>query len=246
MEIAITADKEKVEKMPAQSVLVIEDSPLNARLIQALLSPAGLLVTPAESAEKALETLEGLIPDLILMDMQLPGMSGLDLTRLLKADASRQKIPILALSANNSSMDRRAMMDAGCVHFISKPIDTADFAARIRSFIPGAEPLLPVSRADSEINQFDTLRKTFLSEGAQDSELVLEAVEQGANDLNSIDRILHRWIGCGYSAGFPEISDGAQKMRDLISCPRPDLAALTGEAQALRQIFGDALALCAS
>jgi two-component system cell cycle response regulator DivK len=235
--------------MPGLSVLVVEDSPLNARLIEGLLTTAGLSVTLAGDAGGALAALDGLTPDLILMDMQLPGMSGLELTRLLKGDPSIRRIPIVALTANNSSINRQEMLDAGCDQFISKPIDPAQFAARICALISGSEPgseALPlVGRVGSVLNNFERLRRAFLSEGARDSELLLGVVEQGATDRDFIDEILHRWVGCGSAAELPEISERAEIMRDLIARDGADLAAVTGEARALRQLFEDALASCA-
>jgi two-component system cell cycle response regulator DivK len=229
------------------SVLVVEDSPLHARLIQALLSPAGLLVTLAGDAETGVKALQEMTPDLILMDMELPGMSGLDLTRMLKADPSRCQIPILALTANNSSQDQQTIADAGCDGFIAKPIDPAHFVDQILLFVPAALPSAPVI-ADGEYEQtekrmrFLSLKKNFLLEGAAESNVLLEAVGRGANDLVLIDKLLHRWIGCGTAAGIPEITDRARKMRDLIPCSQPDLNALTEEAQALKKLFDAELA----
>jgi two-component system, cell cycle response regulator DivK len=230
----------------SQSVLVVEDSPLNARLIEALLSPTGLHVILAGDAESALEALEESVPDLILMDMQLPGMSGLDLTRLLKANLSRCKIPIIALTANNSFVERQTIISAGCDSFICKPIDSALFAAQILLFVAGVE----LSATGSELNQAENvcpaLKEKFLLEGAQESRVLLEAVERGAKDLVLIDRVLHRWIGCGDAAGIPEISVGAERLRALIACKEPDLSASIEVAQALKKLFLDQAAGCGS
>jgi hypothetical protein len=86
------------------------------------------------------------------------------------------------------------------------------------------------------------LRKRFLSDGVRESRVLQGAVKQGASGLVLIDRILHQWVGCGHSAGVPEIGDRAQIMRDLASCKDPDIAALTLEARALGKLFGDTLA----
>ena len=231
--------------MPAPMILVVEDSPLNARLLRALLIRGGLEVTLAVDAEAALDVLGSLIPDLILMDMQLPGMSGRELTRLLKADPARCGIPIIALTVNNSSADRQMMMEAGCDGYITKPVNPADFAAEIMSFIPaGQRPLagekyVPVPASNGEYTEEDQillLKQKFLSQGVEESAELL------ARSADSIDQILHRWIGCGYSAGIPEISVRARIARDLISRRATDLAALTNEAHALTRLFAEALA----
>jgi CheY-like chemotaxis protein len=124
--------QKKRYKILPKSVLLVEDSQLNAMLIRGLLPAAGLTVMVCGDAEAALVSLQELTPDLILMDVQLPGMSGLELTGLLKSDPLRYKIPIVALTANNSPEDRRAMMDAGCEGFVSKPVDPAQFAGDCR------------------------------------------------------------------------------------------------------------------
>ena len=224
---------------------------MNARLFQSLLSRAGLLVTVSVDAEAALDALDRLTPDVILMDMQLPGMSGGELTRRLKADPARCGIPVIAVTANNSSEDRQTMTEAGCDGFITKPIAPVDFVAAVRSFIPVSEPSLsageyaPAFNGDSsgECSReelFLRLKRKFLTEGVEESRDLL------AGDMTSIRRILHRWIGCGGSAGILEISVRARIVHDLISRQPADLAALNAEAEALKRIFGDALAACPS
>jgi len=105
-------------------VLVVEDNAVNLELVEAVLDRDGFQVVSAISAEAAMDRLKLLRPDLILLDIQLPGLDGLELTRLLKADPASAAIPIVALSAHARLEDRQAALDAGCVEYISKPIDT--------------------------------------------------------------------------------------------------------------------------
>jgi CheY-like chemotaxis protein len=105
-------------------VLVVEDNPVNLELVEAVLDREGYEVISAVSAEEALKRLERLRPDLVLLDIQLPGLDGLGLTRLLKANPATVEIPIVALSAHARPEDRQAALEAGCVQYISKPIDT--------------------------------------------------------------------------------------------------------------------------
>lgn len=235
--------RHSLSDMHAHTVLVVEDSPLNARLFRTLLSRAGLLVTVAVDAETALDTLDRLTPDVILMDMQLPGMSGDELTRRLKADPARRGILIIAVTANNSSADRQIMIESGCDGFISKPIVPADFVAAVMTFIPEGEPALPASVSKGECaeeEQFLRLKRKFLSEGVVESQDLL------GGDAKLVGCILHRWIGCGGSAGILEISERAQTIRDLICRRAADLTALTVEAEAVKRLFSDALAACPS
>lgn len=123
-------------------VLVVEDNPVNLELVEAVLDREGYEVISAVSAEEALKRLERLRPDLVLLDIQLPGLDGLGLTRLLKANPATVEIPIVALTAHARPEDRQAALDAGCVEYISKPIDTrtlpTQLAALLREFGTGS------------------------------------------------------------------------------------------------------------
>jgi CheY-like chemotaxis protein len=111
--------------------MVVEDNPINLELVEAVLDREGYEVVSAVSAEAALDRLKRLRPDLLLLDIQLPGLDGLGLTRLLKADPGTAEIPIVALSAHARVEDRRAALEAGCVEYISKPIDTRALPAQL-------------------------------------------------------------------------------------------------------------------
>jgi two-component system, cell cycle response regulator DivK len=116
-------------------ILVVEDNPINLELVEAVLDREGYEVVSAVSAEAALDRLKRLSPDLLLLDIQLPGLDGLGLTRLLKADPSTAEIPIVALSAHARVEDRQAALEAGCVEYISKPIDTRALPAQLAAVL---------------------------------------------------------------------------------------------------------------
>jgi CheY-like chemotaxis protein len=109
--------------MPGR-ILVVDDNPTNLKLIADLLSFEGYEVFHAMDAEEAQVLLSGTLPDLILMDIALPGMDGLSLTRLLKADARTSHIRIIALTAFAMKGDDEKALAAGCDGYITKPIDT--------------------------------------------------------------------------------------------------------------------------
>ena len=116
-------------------VLVVEDNAVNLELVEAVLDRDGFQVVSAASAEAALERLERLRPDMILLDIQLPGLDGLELTRRLKAEPATASIPVVALSAHARPEDRRAALDAGCVDYISKPIDTRALPSQLAAVL---------------------------------------------------------------------------------------------------------------
>jgi len=116
-------------------ILIVEDNEANQLLASAVLEREGYRVEVASSSDAALERLKSQAPDLILMDVQLPGIDGLSLTRLLKADARTASIPVVALTALAMRGDRERTLDAGCAGYISKPIDTRTFAAEVRKYL---------------------------------------------------------------------------------------------------------------
>src|SRR5260221_490905 len=112
--------------MKAQ-ILVVDDNPTNLKLACDVLACEGHRVLSAEHAEQALAILKDSKPDLILMDISMPGMDGLTLTRKLKAADDTKNIIIVALTASAMKGDEQRVADAGCDGYISKPIDTRKF-----------------------------------------------------------------------------------------------------------------------
>jgi CheY-like chemotaxis protein len=110
--------------MPTKSILIVDDNPVNSKLIRVLLAGEGYDVHTAGDADEALRVLKNLSPQLILMDVQLPGTDGLELTRRLKADPATRDIKILGLTAYAMKGDREKILAAGCDGYIAKPIDT--------------------------------------------------------------------------------------------------------------------------
>ena len=107
-------------------ILVVDDNPQNAKLARILLAGEGFDVRTTTDAEEALHVLDEFSPELILMDLQLPGMEGLELTRRLKADPARAHIVIIALTAYAMKGDYEKAIAAGCDGYVSKPIDTEE------------------------------------------------------------------------------------------------------------------------
>jgi CheY-like chemotaxis protein len=110
--------------MPGEAILVVDDNPINVRLVRLLLGGEGYDVRTADGAAKALEHLAGWSPRLILMDLQMPGMDGFELTRILKARPETRGIVVVALTAYAMKGDEERARAAGCDDYVSKPIDT--------------------------------------------------------------------------------------------------------------------------
>ena len=116
-------------------ILVVEDNAANQMLAREVLEQAGYQVEVASTASQALDRLKTFTPALILMDVELPGKDGLSLTRLLKSMSPTTAIPVVALTAHTSLQARTDALQAGCVGFISKPIDVRTFSARVEEFL---------------------------------------------------------------------------------------------------------------
>ena len=124
--------------MDRRKILVVEDNDMNMQLVEFLLEEGGYDIVKATSGEEALALTResnGGAPDLILMDIHLPGMDGLSVVRAMKADARTARIPILALTAHAMRGDRDRFLEAGCDGYISKPIDVKTFLASIERYL---------------------------------------------------------------------------------------------------------------
>lgn len=117
------------------TVLIVEDNPLNMRLAADLLTLNGLQVIEATDGERALELLKDTIPRLILMDIRLPGMDGIELFKKIREDARYAAVKIVALTASVMRDEEQRIKAMGFNDFISKPIDTKGFVARVRSIL---------------------------------------------------------------------------------------------------------------
>ena len=119
--------------MAGERILVVDDNAINLKLACAMLVVAGYDVLTAVDAETALAVLDGVTPALILMDVQLPGIDGLELTRRLKADPRRSAIKIVALTAYAMRGDEERARAAGCDGYVTKPIDLETLIRTITS-----------------------------------------------------------------------------------------------------------------
>ena len=117
------------------TILVIEDNATNLKLAVTLLEAAGHAATTARDAETGLVLARAQRPDLILMDVQLPGLDGLAATALLKADPATQSIPVIALTALAMKGDEERIRAAGCDDYIAKPLDYKNFLSVIAAHL---------------------------------------------------------------------------------------------------------------
>lgn len=125
----------KGETEMEKTVLIVEDNELNMKLIQHLLTIGKYKVLKAGSAEEGIDLARTNRPHLILMDVQLPGMDGLDATRIIKSDPATREIPVVALTSFAMAGDEQKAFEAGCMGYITKPISTRSFLQEIAVYI---------------------------------------------------------------------------------------------------------------
>ena len=125
--------------MSAHKILVIEDNPLNMELTTDILEEEGYVVIQAENAELGISLARAEPPGLILMDISLPGLDGLEATQILKGDAETRSIPIIALTAHAMKGDEDMVRTAGCDGYLTKPLNTEELPNVVARFLATTE-----------------------------------------------------------------------------------------------------------
>jgi DNA-binding response OmpR family regulator len=228
--------------MAGETVLVVDDAPVGLKLSATVLRGEGYKVHLASTAEQALIALGTFIPDLLLLDLQLPGMDGLELARQLRQDPRTRGMLIVALTASVLAEAEQLAYDAGCDGFIAKPIDTRTLGRRLRTYLdaqsaaaapdPGAgQGGLPTALSFSG-PEMEGLRRSFLAEGSRQVCRLLEFVNSRL-DTNEVRRMFHQWVGSAGALGYMEIAQHARAAETLLCKPgwaksdlRDSLAAL--------------------
>jgi two-component system, cell cycle response regulator DivK len=118
----------------ANKILIVEDEPKNLKLFRDLLQKIGYETTEATDGEQGVELARTTKPDLILMDIMMPKMDGLEATRIIKANATTKDIPIIALTSYAMKGDRERTLEAGCDGYIAKPVDIRELLKTVERY----------------------------------------------------------------------------------------------------------------
>src|SRR6266700_384997 len=169
--------------MAGDPVLIVDDNPANLKLLRVLLEAESYQVRTANTSEEALAVLESFHPRLVLTDIQLPGMDGLEFTRRLKSNPATRDIVVLALTAYALAGDEERAHRAGCSGYVTKPVDTRTLPATVKLHLEPRQAARPAFEAGDYHDMLAELRTSFLVEG-----------EEEAREL------LHR-LQCGFDAG---------------------------------------------
>ena len=122
------------------TILIVEDNEKNMKLVRDVLQVKGYETIEAGTGEDGVRLAAERMPDLVLMDIQLPGMNGIDALKALRAEPSTARIPVIALTASVMQQDRQEIMSAGFDAFIEKPINLREFLATVQKTLPPKGP----------------------------------------------------------------------------------------------------------
>ena len=215
--------------MSAKTILVVDDVAINLKLVAAALRNEGYRVRLASSAEEAWTTLKTMRPDLMLVDIRLPGMDGLELTRILRRDTRLSDVRVIAFTGASGGSDMQLAFNAGCDGYVIKGSDLSELIQRVRVQLgeraepPAAETsalagtVEPVAKPLAlDGPEMEALRRKFLTGAIREVRRILEFLP-ASFDAAGASRILHQWIGSGGILGYPEIAEQARLGERLLA-----------------------------
>jgi len=225
--------------MPHEAILVVDDAPVNLKLTGILLRKEGYDVHSAVDAEQALDLLETFHPDLMLVDIQLPGMDGLELTRRIKRGERTRDIVVVALTACAMKGDDEKAYRAGCDGYITKPIETVTLAGRIREYLdrrtmpppPPApeEPAPAAARLPGGLSfnaaERESLRRRFLEDTSVQVRHMMEGLKRGL-EVQSAVYMCRDWAAGATVLDYDDIAILASEVERYLTVPTPDAAVI--------------------
>ena len=237
--------------MAGEAILVVDDAPVNLKLADILLRKEGYQVHAVADAEEAIRVLRNFLPKVMLVDIQLPGIDGLELTRRVKQDPRTNGVTVIALTACAMKGDEERAMAAGCDGYITKPINTQTLGRRIREYVdrqstqaPAAPPppeipapSLPGGLALSDL-ELESIRRRFLEEGVLQCRQLL--MDIGPNfDVTKANHLVHKWVGAAGALGYVDITAFSQMVEGLLAAEKPDPKSLREALSELVLAFAD-------
>ena len=225
-------------------ILYVEDNPDNFRLVKTLLETSGYEVVGAADGIEAIVRAPQEMPDLVLMDINIPSLSGYEVTTKIKSMKGLEEVPVVALTAKTMKGDKDMALAAGCVGFIAKPIDPFTFVQDVESFLKGRQDKIPVVEEQSVLREYSRTLVTHLEEKVTQ----LQEYNRKLQESEERYRTLIENVNIGIWFLSPERNTlfMNQRMRDLLGVGQLDPASpdrfLEEEAA---EAFRNHLQLCA-
>jgi len=219
--------------MANETILVVDDAPVNLKLTDILLRKEGYKVHAIGDAEQALTLLRSLHPDLMLVDIQLPGMNGLELTRRIKQDMRTRDIVVVALTACAMKGDDRKAFEAGCDGYITKPIETLTLAKKVREYLEQRSAARPAPTPTPDTpgtfpggivlsgSELESVRRRFLEDGMLQSRQLLDALDKQL-DIAAAVRWAQNWVDGARLLDYPAVEILASDAEKLLRSRNPD------------------------
>ena len=202
--------------MAGEAILIVDDAAVNLKLTRILLVSEGYKVMTAASAEEAIELLRGFRPELVLAEVKLPGIDGIELARRLKQDEGTRHILVVTQAQAGSDGIEQKAISAGCAGFIPKPIDARSLGVRIRGFLDNRAETAPESPGGaSHTAEMQALRARFLAEGREKTRDLLLNVEARFDTAEAVKNV-HQWVGTGGLLGYSAISRLARETETIL------------------------------
>src|SRR5579872_3948611 len=220
--------------MAGETVLVVDDAPVNLKLTDILLRKEGYKVHTVPDAEEALRVLRNFRPNVMLVDIQLPGMNGLELTKRIKQDPRTKDIVVVALTACAMKGDDERAFQAGCDGYITKPIETLTLAKKVREYLEHrtAPPPAPDLPAAGQMKGFpggitlsptelEAVRRRFLEEAVSQCQQLLESLDRRL-DIPEAVRVTRSWVEAAQVLDYPVLAILAAEAEKLLRSHPPD------------------------
>ena len=218
--------------MAGEQILIVDDTPVNLKLTRILLTHEGYEVRTAESGEEALQVLESFHPRLVLADIQMPGMDGLEMTRRIKKDPRHRGVLVVALTALAMEGDEQRAIDAGCDGYITKPIDTRALGDRVRGYLKTADEPRLSSRDPFAGAGIEDLREKFLEDVRQQAPGWLDQLQSRFEPAEA-QATAHQWVGSGGLLGYRRISELAREIETILRQKPLDVSELRESIESL-------------
>jgi signal transduction histidine kinase len=190
-------------------VLVVDDVPVNVRLLTAILKVEGYEVITAGSGPEALERSLDSAPDVILLDVMMPGMDGFEVCRRLRADEATSHIPIVMVTALQGLEDRVRALETGADDFLSKPVDEVEVVARVRSLVRAKHARDELRRAYAELQRAESLRENLIMMLVHDLRTPLttligpiEMLLEGHDGYGELNELQHDILSLSSRSGY--------------------------------------------
>jgi len=210
------SDDELASKTASKRILVVDDIDLNRDLVMALLAPHGHMITEAEGGAEAVEAVKADDYDIVLMDVQMPGMNGLEATRAIRSIEGCETLPIVAMTAQALTSQWEACREAGMTDHLPKPITPASLFAMLQKWAGEASETsgaLPIG----EVEVSEELRDEFLGRCAHDLARVrLLLTSRSPSALEELRRLAHGIAGTAGMVGLPDLSTEAGALKDAL------------------------------